>query len=69
MMLGLLQGMMSDMEETVELISKFKFPNFQRDTEYVGLVSDDGEYPLLSGDIGSTDGIRLSKNDYKKNYQ
>ncbi len=65
-MLGLLQGMRSDMEATLELISKLKFPSFERDTEYVGLVSDDEEYPLLSGDVGSTDGIRLKKHDYRK---
>ncbi len=65
-MLGLLQGMRPDMEETVNLISKLEFPKFGRDTEYVALVSDDGEYPLLSGDVGSTDGIRLNKNDYRK---
>jgi len=65
-MLGLLQGMRPDMEATVELFSKLKFPDFERDTEYVGLVSDDDEYPLLSGDIGSTDNIRLSKHDYRK---
>lgn len=53
------------MEATVELAASLKFPEFQRDTEYVALVSDDAEYPLLMGDIGSTDGIRMNKKDYK----
>lgn len=64
--LNLLRGMQPDMNATVELAATLKFPEFERDTEYVGLVSDDSEYPLLMGDIGSTDGIRMHKNDYKK---
>ncbi|ODA43411.1 Coenzyme F420-reducing hydrogenase, alpha subunit [Thermodesulfovibrio sp. N1] len=54
-----------DMETTVELFSKLKFPEFERDTEYVALVNDEDEYPLLYGDIGSTDGYRVSKYEYK----
>jgi coenzyme F420-reducing hydrogenase alpha subunit len=65
-MLHLLYGMQPDMDATVQFASKLKFPEFERDTEYVGLVSDDAEYPLLMGDIGSTDGVRLQKGDYKK---
>ncbi len=65
-MLNLLSGMQPDMNATVELAATLKFPEFERDTEYVGLVSDDSEYPLLMGDIGSTDGVRMHKNDYKK---
>src|SRR4030042_4505445 len=58
--------MRADMEATVELGAKLKFPVFERETEYVGLVSDDDEYPLLMGDVGTTDGVRMNKNDYKK---
>jgi coenzyme F420-reducing hydrogenase alpha subunit len=65
-MLDLLTGMRRDMELTVELAPYFKFPEFERDTEYVALVSNDDEYPLLAGDIGSTDGVRMNKNDYRK---
>ncbi|MGB9934796.1 MULTISPECIES: Ni/Fe hydrogenase subunit alpha [Thermodesulfovibrio] len=54
-----------DMEATVELFSQLKFPEFERDTEYVALVNDEDEYPLLYGDIGSTDGYRVSKYEYK----
>jgi len=54
-----------DMEATVELFNGLKFPEFERDTEYVALVNDEGEYPLLYGDIGSTDGYRVSKYEYK----
>lgn len=65
-MLNILYGMQSDMDATVELVAGLKFPEFERDTEYVALVSDDAEYPMLLGDIGSSDGKRLNKNEYKK---
>ncbi|WP_353683426.1 Ni/Fe hydrogenase subunit alpha [Thermodesulfovibrio sp. 3907-1M] len=54
-----------DVEVTVELFSKLTFPEFERDTEYLALVNDEDEYPLLYGDIGSTDGYRVSKYEYK----
>ncbi len=65
-MLELLQSLQEDMEPTVELVATLKFPEFERETEYVALVNDTDEYPLLSGDIGSSDGVRLKKKDYKK---
>ncbi|TAN40951.1 MAG: Ni/Fe hydrogenase subunit alpha [Nitrospirae bacterium] len=65
-MLGKLEGMRPDMEATVELALTLKFPDFERDTEYVALVSDDNEYPMLMGDVGSTDGVRMNKKDYRK---
>ncbi|MFA5353924.1 MAG: nickel-dependent hydrogenase large subunit, partial [Thermodesulfovibrionales bacterium] len=64
-MLDLLYGMRPDMEATVELLTALKFPEFERETEYVGLVSDGDEYPLLMGDIGSSDGVRKDKSDYR----
>jgi sulfhydrogenase subunit alpha len=66
-MLNMLKGMRPDMDATVELAASLKFPEFERDTEYVALVSDESEYPLLTGDIGSTDGVRMNKKDYKRN--
>lgn len=65
-MLNLLKGMIPDMDATVDFVSGLKFPEFERDTEHVALVSDTGEYPLLTGDIGSTSGVRMNKKDYKK---
>lgn len=65
-MLEYLYTMRVDMDATVELFSQLKFPEFERDTEYVGLVNDTDEYPLLMGDVGSTDGVRMDKHDYKK---
>ncbi|MBU3967218.1 MAG: Ni/Fe hydrogenase subunit alpha [Euryarchaeota archaeon] len=65
-MLAILEGMRHDIEATVKLISTFSFPEFERETEYVALVGDDGEYPLLTGDVGSSDGVRMNKKEYKK---
>ncbi len=65
-MLDILNCMNADMEATIELAGSLKFPEFECDTEYVGLVSDNSEYPVLMGEVGSTDGVRMNKNDYKK---
>jgi coenzyme F420-reducing hydrogenase alpha subunit len=65
-MLGMLKDIKPDMAATVDFIVKLKFPEFERDTEYIALVSDDDEYPLLMGEIGSTDGVRMSKNNYRQ---
>lgn len=52
---------------TVELVAALapQFPDFVRETEYVALVSDTDEYPLLYGDVGSTDGVRKPKEEYR----
>jgi len=55
-----------DMEATVALVASLAFPEFERPTEYVALVSDDDVYPLLAGDIGSSDGVRLAKREYRR---
>ena len=65
-MLKILYDMRPGMDATVEFAAGFKFPAFERDTEYVALVSDDAEYPMLLGDVGSTDGKRVNKYEYKK---
>ncbi len=61
----LLLQVREDLAPTVELVAAFKFPDFSRETEYVALVNDDTEYPLLSGDIGSSDGVRKVKEEYR----
>ncbi len=65
-MMDLLQKIQADMEKTVELAATLKFPEFQRETEYVGLVNDSDEYPFLMGDVGSTDGHRVKKEEYRR---
>ncbi len=66
LMLSILKGMQPDMDATLQLFASFSFPDFERDTEFVGLVSDGPDYPLMEGKIGSTDGIEMDKHDYKK---
>ncbi len=63
--LTMLKGMRQDIEATAEFVSAMRFPEFERDTEHVALVSDDDEYPLLMGEVGSTDGVRMNKKEYK----
>ncbi len=65
-MVELVRGLIPDLGTTLELFGKFKFPEFERETEYIALVNDSNEYPLLEGDIGSSLGHRLNKKDYKK---
>lgn len=66
-MLEILVNMRSDMDATIELAKTLKFPDFQRETEYVALISEDDEYPMYGSDIiGSTDGLRMNKYDYEK---
>lgn len=62
----ILEDMAGDLAETLKLAGALKFPDFHRETEYVALVSDGAEYPLLEGEIGSTDGKRFAKKDYRK---
>lgn len=64
-MLELLYRLRQDMDDTVSLARTLVFPDFARDTEYVALVNDENDYPLLSGDVGSTDNHRLPKEDYR----
>ena len=62
-MLDMLKGLQKDMDETVALAATLKFPEFKRETEFVALVNDSDEYPMLMGDVGSTDGLRMDKKD------
>ncbi|HBE87701.1 MAG TPA: Ni/Fe hydrogenase subunit alpha [Elusimicrobia bacterium] len=62
----IMEGMAAELEPLLKLAKTLKLPDFTRETEYVALVSDDAEYPLLSGDIGSTDGKRVSRKEYRK---
>lgn len=62
---SMLAGMRPDMDATVSLFSTLSFPEFERETEYVALVNGGEGYPLLEGEIGSTDGVRMKKKEYK----
>jgi coenzyme F420-reducing hydrogenase alpha subunit len=65
-MLELLNKIKDDLDLTKELFKNLEFPDFNRETEYVALVNDSKTYPLLSGKVGSTDGVLKDKHDYKK---
>ncbi len=64
-MRDLLTQVRDDLGPTVALFNTLSFPGFNRVTEYVALISDDLEYPLLSGEVGSSDGVRKPKEDYR----
>jgi len=64
-MLGQLRRLQEDMGPTIELAASLKFPVFERETEYVALVNNEEAYPLLEGEIGSSDGVRLKKEEYR----
>lgn len=63
--LTLLLQLRKELPATVELISQLTFPAFIRETEYVALISDTAEYPILCGDVGSSDGVRMKKEAYR----
>ncbi len=50
-----LQGMRTELDETVNLFKDLRFPSFERDTEYLALQAEDS-YCLLDGVITSSDG-------------
>ncbi|MCX9080037.1 MAG: nickel-dependent hydrogenase large subunit, partial [Candidatus Methanoperedens sp.] len=62
----LLTGMRPDIEATAEFVAALEFPSFQRDTEYVALSNNGDDYPLLEGDVVSTDGARLGPHEYRR---
>ncbi len=59
-----LQAMDIDLDATVELFQGLKFPDFERDTEYIALWKDD-EYCFIDGQIKSTDGGLWPVEDYR----
>lgn len=44
-----------DYQITVDLFASLKFPNFERDTEYIALTKPD-EYAFIDGEVASSDG-------------
>ena len=62
--LSRLEGALPDLEATVELFKTIKIPEFERETEYISLQSDD-EYALYDGFIYSSDTGRHDHKDYR----
>jgi len=54
-----------DGEETVKILQKLKFPEFQRPTQYMSLANDD-EYAMYDGDLVVNDKQKTKVSDYKK---
>ncbi len=54
-----------DGEETLNLVKKLKFPQFERPTQYMSLTSDD-EYALYDGDLVVNAKQKTKVSDYKK---
>jgi coenzyme F420-reducing hydrogenase alpha subunit len=54
----------ADLDATAALFSTFKFPAFQRPTEFVSLGGN-GNYPFIGGDLVSSDGVRKRENEYR----
>lgn len=53
-----------DVDQTVELFQSVTFPDFERETEYIALRSED-DYCLMDGVITSTDGGTWFLEEYK----
>ncbi len=54
-----------DGEETIKIIKKLKFPEFQRPTQYMSLTNDQ-EYAFYDGDLVVNSKSRAKVKDYKK---
>ncbi|MBN1376387.1 MAG: Ni/Fe hydrogenase subunit alpha [Dehalococcoidia bacterium] len=54
---------MKDLDASVELFKTLKFPDFIRETEYIGLYRPE-KYSFIGGAIGSTDCPPIPINDY-----
>jgi len=53
-----------DGEETVKILKKLKFPDFQRPTQYMSLTSDE-EYAMYDGDLVVNDKHKIKVRDYR----
>jgi coenzyme F420-reducing hydrogenase alpha subunit len=54
--------------ETLELVSKFDFPNLEIDYECVS-VKHSSEYPMNEGRIVSTSGLDISMEEYERHFE
>lgn len=54
--------------ELGEFFRKIKIPDFERETEYVGL-SGNGEYAIYDGDIISSKGLHVPVEKFEQNFQ
>jgi len=59
-----LEKSMTDIRDTVSLFNTFSMPEFERETEYVSL-SHPEHYALYDGNVVSSDGQRISPDQYR----
>lgn len=64
-MSGILKSMRQDINASVEFFETLKFPDFQRETEYLAMSNDSTEYPLLDGKVTTSRGRRFDKKEYR----
>jgi len=60
-----LQRSLEDIAKTVEIMSTFQIPAFERETEFVALKGAI-EYPWIGGRLVSTDGVERAERDYRQ---
>ena len=51
--------------ETIKLVSKFEFPDFEQDYHFVALRNEN-EYPFNEGRLVSNKGLDISIKEYEK---
>jgi coenzyme F420-reducing hydrogenase alpha subunit len=54
-----------DVQDTVDLFATLEAPQFERETEYESITSED-EYAFYEGDLVTSDGDRVSPPDYRE---
>ncbi len=62
-LLAKIEELEPDIAATVDLFATFKFPEFERETEYVSLKADD-HFPFIWGKLHSSDVGSIEKKDY-----
>ncbi|MCL5292337.1 MAG: Ni/Fe hydrogenase subunit alpha [Actinobacteria bacterium] len=63
-----LKKVKDDAAETVRLFGRLPTPQFEIESTYVSLLGD-GDYPVNAGMLGSSDGLRISENDYRQHFR
>ncbi len=59
-----LKGTLTDLAETASCFRQFRFPDFERETEYVSLEGRE-HYPFIGGDLMSSDGVFRKEHEYR----
>ncbi len=60
-----LEQAITDLDTVAGLFKTLKLPDFERETEFVSLGSDE-DYPFIGGDLVSSDGVKRLEDDYRQ---